>query len=362
MASQNTRYIAIDWFRGLFLIIMTIDHYGNPLNKVTFQAFGFVSMVECFVFVSGLVAGIVYSRYAAQGSRRLFLKTYRRAGTIYIYHTAVILVLFFVELIVSQGQSRVHGFFATEPLTASFMTIFMLYQPYEGVLSMYVVFLCILPFALKAFERNRGWIILSVSFLLWIAAQYGLRSLIQSAVCPYKGVRILGTFDLFAWQFLFIIGAWIGYRRIYKGNLQLPKNNCLFGLCCLLLLFLFLLRHKFIRADEFDIFVTKASISRLTFGWLRLLNFILLAYAIWRLAIAYPRSFSAKWPVFIGSHSLQVYSYQTVAICILNFFNRDYAPADWIRSIIAMALVVSLTLPAYLHALYVKRISAAASS
>jgi hypothetical protein len=52
------------------------------------------------------------------------------------------------------------------------------------------------------------------SLLLWIAAQFGLRSTAYAVFVSITHVDIpfsaLGAFDLFAWQFLWAAGLWIG--------------------------------------------------------------------------------------------------------------------------------------------------------
>jgi hypothetical protein len=68
LSSQNQfsqRSKLIDFLRGLCLVVITIDHLPHdPFEKFTWQTFGFVSAAEGFVFLSGLVSGIVYGRVA----------------------------------------------------------------------------------------------------------------------------------------------------------------------------------------------------------------------------------------------------------------------------------------------------------
>ena len=62
---SGSRIVLIDFLRGLCLVVMTIDHLPETLiRKFTLQGFGFFSAAECFVFLSGLVAGRVYGRMA----------------------------------------------------------------------------------------------------------------------------------------------------------------------------------------------------------------------------------------------------------------------------------------------------------
>jgi len=64
-SGTGSRIVLIDFLRGLCLIVMTVDHLPETIiKKFTLQGFGFFSAAECFVFLSGLVAGRVYGRIA----------------------------------------------------------------------------------------------------------------------------------------------------------------------------------------------------------------------------------------------------------------------------------------------------------
>jgi hypothetical protein len=80
----------IDNLRGLLIAIMAINHlnyFAPPISYYTYQPFGFVSAAEGFVFLSGLVAGMVYPKYCiGQNTWNLFERVYRRAGMIYGAH------------------------------------------------------------------------------------------------------------------------------------------------------------------------------------------------------------------------------------------------------------------------------------
>ncbi len=65
------RDIRLDALRGLVLAWMTLNHLGGPLQAYSFQTLGFVSSAEGFVFISGIVAGMVYGRIGLnQGADR----------------------------------------------------------------------------------------------------------------------------------------------------------------------------------------------------------------------------------------------------------------------------------------------------
>ena len=108
------RYTQLDGIRGLLLVIMTIDHLGSPLHYITDQTFGFVSAAEAFVFISGLIAGIVYNKkYLKSGLESVTKGLQSRSWTIYKYHMILFLLLFVLSTNFSSLEPYWYG---REPL------------------------------------------------------------------------------------------------------------------------------------------------------------------------------------------------------------------------------------------------------
>src|SRR5680860_89833 len=62
-AKTRKRDLRIDFFRGLVLIFIFIDHVpGNALSQVTLRNFGFSDAAEAFVLISGMSATLAYYR------------------------------------------------------------------------------------------------------------------------------------------------------------------------------------------------------------------------------------------------------------------------------------------------------------
>ncbi|MGZ5851738.1 MAG: OpgC domain-containing protein, partial [Hyphomicrobium sp.] len=50
---RGTRDVRIDFFRGLALYMILVDHVvGDPIGKLTFRSVGFSDAAELFVFLS----------------------------------------------------------------------------------------------------------------------------------------------------------------------------------------------------------------------------------------------------------------------------------------------------------------------
>jgi len=93
-STEKQRIIYLDVLRGLMLVIMTFDHLGGPIKNITFQPLGFVSAAAGFIYLSGFVYGLVYTRTLVNGDfNALKIKSVRRAGVIYFYHFLVLLVV-----------------------------------------------------------------------------------------------------------------------------------------------------------------------------------------------------------------------------------------------------------------------------
>jgi hypothetical protein len=59
--ASGRRVGAIDFWRGVILIVILVDHIsGNLLDRVTPRNFGLSDSAEAFVFLSGLSVGLVY--------------------------------------------------------------------------------------------------------------------------------------------------------------------------------------------------------------------------------------------------------------------------------------------------------------
>jgi hypothetical protein len=88
--------------------------------------------------------------------------------------------------------------------------------PLLDILPMYIIFLIFTSAALLL-ARRIGWKpILWTGFSLWALAQFGLRAdayKVASKIIPaHIPLNEMGSFDLWAWQFLWIVGVWLGVR------------------------------------------------------------------------------------------------------------------------------------------------------
>jgi hypothetical protein len=56
------RMVELDVLRGFLLLMMVVNHSPSPLRQLTDQPIGFFSTAEAFVFISALLAGLIFQK------------------------------------------------------------------------------------------------------------------------------------------------------------------------------------------------------------------------------------------------------------------------------------------------------------
>jgi hypothetical protein len=219
--AASSRRWEIDALRGLMLVLMTVTHIPTRFSDPLGQPFGFVSAAEGFVLLSAYVAGKVYTeRQLRDGAEAMRVAFFRRALKIYLCQIALLVFLLAVVALVGvlvrqPAITDLVAYFLERPLTAFFSGLLLLYNPpLLDILPMYVVFMLISPLVLLVGSRQGRDGVLIVSGVIWLAAQFGLSQGGYDAIVRLTGMpvpfRETGAFEMLAWQFLWIIGLWIG--------------------------------------------------------------------------------------------------------------------------------------------------------
>ena len=154
------RNLQIDNIRGLLLVIILIDHLELRLSAITNSPLGYSSAAEGFIFMSGLVAGIVYMGRALKTDfKTMAVHAQKRSFTIYRYHVflyLLTLILFLNSAAINQFWKSEMPLIAANPLSAFFLGISLLYQPAPNdILPIYCILLLILPLILEQFVKNK---------------------------------------------------------------------------------------------------------------------------------------------------------------------------------------------------------------
>ena len=354
------RQAELDWLRGLMLVLMTITHLPTWFSSHAGQPFGFVSAAEGFVFLSAFLVGSVYSHKArtrgyAVMRRALWLRTLK----VYIAHIALLLflLLLLVPIAVSRDAQAITGlasYYLERPHLALVSGLILAYNPpLLDILPMYVLFLAASPLVLEYGSRRGFGVLLTVSAVLWLFAQYdGGRHVYESVAAligwpvPYGAT---GAFSFLAWQFLWLIGLRIGASRSIAASAASPVPQSwarpgiviAMGIAAVF----FLWRHVIGQMPFGSDAALDALFDKWHLGPLRLLNFAVLA-----LIVVQGRRVLVDWAAqsslaTMGRTSLVVFSaHLVICLTVLTVVGDAARPH---LSIFEAALVVGALLALY---------------
>lgn len=352
----------LDALRGFFLVWMTLTHLPTHLSDFVNSTMGFVSSAEGFIFISAFLVGRIYIRKAIQDGAAARRKLWKRTLKIYGYQLAMLALVFTIvaPLAVHTHKAAIYNlldFYIAHRVTAIIGSVLLLYcPPLLDILPMYVIFLFLTPLVLSGAVR-RGWKwVLAASGGVWLLAQFGLRDWAYHGIFCLLHLQIpiheTGSFDLFAWQALWIVGLWLGARSAMHERF-LPKIPAwAAALCCGACLF-----FVGVRWGWFGPYITENEIYALIDKWrigpLRVVNltaFSLLGY--WMRARLMPW-LMVKPLLTLGKASLHVFCAHLVFVFVglsllLRHVGQDAgAPAEQLHGLQAALLVIGTFVALY---------------
>lgn len=210
-APAKVRDLRLDFFRGLALWLIFLDHVpSNVVAWFTLRNFGFSDAAEMFVFISGYTAAFVYGRVMLE---RGFLvagtRIWKRAWQIYVAFVFLFVIYLaqiswvtarFDNPLYIEELNLLH--FLQRPEIVIVEALLLRFLPANvDVLPLYIVLMLAFPPIVWALLRAPA-IALIASFVFYLFARYFGWNL-----PGYPGDRVW-FFSPFAWQFLFVIGAW----------------------------------------------------------------------------------------------------------------------------------------------------------
>src|SRR5271155_4720721 len=215
------RELRLDLFRGLALWLIFIDHLPpNLLTWFTIRNYGFSDATEIFIFISGYTAAFVYGRAMLDaGFVVATARILRRAWQIYVAHV-FLFTIFLAEIsyVATSFENPLYSEemgimdFLKQPDVTIVQALLLRFRPVNmDVLPLYIVLMLSLPLILLGM-RWKPDVTLGLSVLLYAATwQFDL----YLSAYP-NGVW---AFNPFAWQLLFVFGAWCamgGARRMSR--------------------------------------------------------------------------------------------------------------------------------------------------
>ncbi len=356
---RGERDLRLDFFRGLALLAIFIDHIpDNFLSNVTLHSFAFSDAAEVFVFISGYAAALAYGRLLqSDGWRIATAHVYHRVWQLYVAHIFIFAV-FAAEI--SSSIPVLHSWSYTEafrideflhaPGIMMIQALMLRFQPhYLDILPLYIVLLAAFPLVLAAIARH------PLLALLPSATLYALTHLVGWSVPAYPSGQTW-FFNPLAWQFLFVIGAVLGYARVREVSV-LPGSRWLAasaitvaGLVALISLSWTIQSNLADAPDGLFTALAPYVGDKSNLGPVRLASFLVLVLAAVRLVgpgSAILKTRAARWLIACGQHSLHVFCFGILLSALGHFLLSTYDDgllAQLIVNLTGGALMVGLAL------------------
>lgn len=253
------RYSAFDGLRGLFLILMMYGHttivlqsnIGKVLNH---HRLGFADAANGFVFLSGLVIAIYFTRVAREkGEEAPAPLVCRRVLLIYKYHLFALFGLATLASFIPSNASPLGQSGHISPESYQAMAL-LIHQPiFFDILPMYMMFITLTPLLLRFLKQGNFGQVLVTSICFWLIAQTGLISYALQAIewrLEAAGYAIkFGSFNIFAWQLIYVSGLIIGYLAATgKFDVATVRSLPKVAIACIALLFVGLLVFSLLRS------------------------------------------------------------------------------------------------------------------
>ena len=350
------RDLRLDLIRGLSLWLIFLDHIpSNIVSWLTIRNYGFSDAAEIFVFVSGYANAYFYGEVVRRGEFfRAAIPIWRRAFQ--LYAAQILLFVFYVGLVVVIAGDRPHFFdqtniarFLEQPGVMTLQVLLLTYKPLDlDPLPMYFVFLAVFPPVIWLLVR---WpkAALAGSVLLYLTAR---RLDWNLPAYPDGG----WYFNPFAWQLLFVLGAWCSLDG--EGWLdRLLRSRVVMAIAGLYLIFSFLFVMTW-HIPQLAFLVPKwlgtmiYPVDKSSLDQVRLWHFLALAVITVRFV---PQD--AKWlrlPAFrpmilCGQHSLEIFALGVLLSFVGHFATLEISSSIWMQvsvsalGILAMVMMAAIS-------------------
>jgi len=203
---QIPRIAALDLLRGYFLISIVLNHlylYPNGLGFLTAQGQLFVSSAEGFFLISGIVLGIVRGRKLLdkplEVGAKLLLK---RAAQLYVTYAILVIAFTFIGWQFLGNPGLKPGIAAPDTSIAAVIWETLTFQYMYGwadYLRLYAIFIFLSPLALWLLRQGKWWIVLAISFGVWLFT-------------PETGWPENQFTQQYHWQVIFFSGLVLGFH------------------------------------------------------------------------------------------------------------------------------------------------------
>ncbi|WP_137129772.1 OpgC domain-containing protein [Rhizobium sp. FY34] len=375
------RFDLIDGMRGYFLVFMLINHMifagGYWLVQINHNQLAFVEDAQGFVFLSGLLIGMVYARKMARNGYAAGRQAiYSRAFELYRYAIGIVICVLAAQMLLPGAYYIWYNWLGyttfDDPWRLAAIASFI-YQPtFMDILPQYIIYMIFAPILVKLVLDGKWAHVMAGSLILWMAGQLGLQKLVTVPIDIFfmrpddQGVRV--SFNLLGWQIVFysglVLGALTALDRIQWTKIFSPQNSFIPTICVLVCGFFLPLRlltaHGMLPAELAAKFSTME--IRADFGPVYLINFVAAATLIAWMIIAGPKHkaawvqnianaiiwvLSLKFLQLLGRHSLYVYVWHVAIVYGVYYLDgRTPELSELTKTAIALTCVALLAVPA----------------
>jgi len=327
MASQDKiplsraveRDLRLDLFRGIGLWMIFLDHIPDDfVSWLTLRNYGFSDAAELFVFISGYLAGFIYGPIISSGQFRAAIKRlWKRAMEMYVAH--IMLFLLFTAQIARTVRKFDNPMYADEFNVHNFLqhpdvligqALTLRYKPVDlDVLPLYIVLVAFSPLILWCLLRRPNLTLLA-SAILYVAVRW-----FDLNLASYPP----GTqwyFNPFAWQLMFVFGAWCGVGGAAKiwFIVQSRAAQALAVAWMLFALLIVMTWHSALLESLVPKWMIKAiyPIDKTNLDMLRFTHFLALALMVARYFPHKAEILGSKWLrplIMCGRHSLPIFCF-----------------------------------------------------
>ncbi|AOG11101.1 OpgC family protein [Agrobacterium sp. RAC06] len=376
------RLDVIDGMRGYFLVFMLINHLvftgGLWLVEINHRNLAFVEDAQGFVFLSGLLTGMVYSRKMMKDGYTVGRdKIWSRALELYRYAMAIILIVLALQLVlpgaVTAWKNWLGDASLLDPSSLAPVATFLVQPTFMDILPQYIAYMVFAPVVIWLCLRGH-WLGVAIgSLLVWLAAQLGLHRIVTYPLDAWlvgapdkEGLRV--SFNLLGWQIVFFAGIIAGtltsMKKIEWQKVFDPKRTTLAWTALAVTLFFAPLRiataHGFMPGfvlEKFSLMEVRAD-----FGPVYLINFAAVAYGMAWILIAGPRHenavirkiastltslFTLNFLQLLGRHSLQIYVWHVLIVYAVYYIDaRTPELSQLTKTAVTIGALAILALPA----------------
>jgi hypothetical protein len=359
--AAGERELRLDLFRGLALWLIFIDHLPpNILTWFTIRNYGFSDATEIFIFISGYTAAFVYSRAMLErGIVVAGARIFKRVWQIYVAHVFLFTIyLAEISYVATRFDNPLYAEemgildFLKQPDVTIVQALLLKFRPVNmDVLPLYIVLMMFLPLILWSMLRKPD-LTLALSVVLYaITWQFDL----------YLPAYPSGAwfFNPFAWQLLFVFGAWCALGGAARMGRILSSNVTLW-LCIAYLVFAFGVTLTW-HVPRLNVYMPRwleswmYPINKTDLDVLRFVHFLALAAITVRFLPKNWPGLTSPWlrPLILcGQHSLEIFCLGVFLAFAGHFILAEVSGGAWMHFAISLVGVVIMSAAAWLFSWY----------